>query len=104
MAADRSLEAAADSPVEPGVRPLLDRQDAYPGEPGPPSVRRVAAVRALSAGAGRESRAWGRDPLPAHPRVHRPAHDRRRNGDPQGGELPLLPGTSRPTRARTGDP
>src|SRR5438034_4313921 len=51
----RSLEAAPDSPLEPRVRPLLDRQDADPLEPRPLSVHRHAAERTLSAGAGRRS-------------------------------------------------
>jgi hypothetical protein len=78
--------------LEPPLCPLLDRQDPDPVEPGRPFVRRFAPVRAPSEGAGRESRAAGRDPLAAHPRVYRSTHDRRRNGDPQGVDLPLLPG------------
>ncbi len=48
--AHRSVEAPADPHLEPGVRPLLDRQDAGPVEPAGPPDRRFAALRALSAG------------------------------------------------------
>ena len=94
VGAHRPLEAAADPRLEPGLRPLLDRQDAGPGQPAGP-VRRLAALRALPAGAGREDRPRRRDPLQERARVHRPAHHRRRHGHPQGLVLHLLPGPRR---------
>ena len=57
VGADRPVEAPADPHLEPGVRPLLDRQDAGPVEPAGLPVRRFAAVCALSEGAGRQGRA-----------------------------------------------
>ena len=64
VGARRPVEAAADPGLEPGLRPLLGRQDPGPREPAGP-VRRLAAVRAVPAGAGREDRAGRRDLLPA---------------------------------------
>ena len=81
---DRSMEASADPHLEPGVCPLLDRQDVSPIQPSRPAVRRVAALLALSQGAGREGRARRRDLLPERTHLHRPAHHRRRHGHPQG--------------------
>src|SRR5436309_12146055 len=104
MADHRSLAATEHTYLEPRLCPLLDRQDLDPVEPGRLFVRRFAPVPALSEGARRESRTAGRDPLAAHPRVYRSTHDRRRNGDPWEIDLPLLPGTSRPDRDRTGNP
>src|SRR5439155_11434882 len=91
VAADRSLEAAADPALEPRVRPLLDRQDTDPLEPRALSLHRLAAVRTLPESAGRENRARSADPVAAHPRVHRSALERCGNSDPQIGELRLLP-------------
>ena len=51
-----------------------------------------AAVLAVPAGAGREDRPGRRDPLPERAGVHRPAHHRRRHGDPQGLVPQRLPG------------
>ena len=68
------------------------------------SVRRLAAVRALPAGAGGEDRARRRDPLPARARLHRPAHHRRRHGHPQGLVLHLLPRPRRPDPDGRGHP
>ena len=57
VGADRPVEAAADPHLEPGLRPLLDRQDAGPVEPAGLPDRRLAAVRvylrALGAKVGR---------------------------------------------------
>ncbi len=96
VGARRSVEAPADPGLEPRVRPLLGGQDADPAEPAGPVVRRFAALRALPEGAGCESRARCRDLLPERPRVHRPAHHRRRHGHPQGLVLHLLPSSGRP--------
>src|SRR6266481_1455394 len=104
MVAHRSLEAPADPSVEPCVRPLLDREDLDPVEPGCLFVRRIAAVWALLEGAGREGGARYRNPHRADTSVHGPAHDRRTNSDPERVELPLLQGTGRSNRDRTGDP
>jgi len=90
--------------IEPGVRPLLDRENLDPLEPGRLFVRRYASVPPLSEGARRESGARYRDPLRADTGVYGPAHDRRRNSDPQRVELPLLQGTGRSNRDRNGDP
>ena len=75
-----------------------------PVEPVRPAVRRLAPVRALSKGARRENRAGRRDLLPARAGVHRSAHDRRGDGDPQRVVFPLLPGTGGADRDRTGHP
>ena len=104
VGAHRPVEAPADPHLEPGVCPLLDRQDAGPVEPSGPAVRRFAALRALSEGAGRENRARRRDLLPARARLHRPAHHRRRHGHPQRFVLPLLPGARGPDPDRCGHP
>ena len=68
------------------------------------AVRRVAAVRAVPAGAGREGRAGRRDLLPERARLHRPAHHRRRHGHPQGLVLHRLPGPRRRDPDRPGHP
>ena len=52
MGSHRSLEASADPHLESGVLPLLARQDADPSEPAGSVRGRVAAVCALSEGAG----------------------------------------------------
>ena len=85
------------------LRPLLDRQDAGPGEPAG-AVQRIAAVPALPAGAGREDRTRRRDPLQPHAGLHRPAHHRRGHGHPQGLVLHRLPGPRRPDPDRRGHP
>ena len=95
---------AADPHLEPGLRPLLDRQDAGPVEPAGLPDRRFAAVRALPEGAGRQDRAGHGDLLPACAGVHRPAHHRPGHGDPQGGVLRLLPGARRLDPDRSGHP
>ena len=62
----------------------------------------IAALRALPAGARRADRQGGHDPLHARAGVHRPAHGRRRHGDPQGLVLPCYrahAGVSRPARS-----
>ena len=92
MGADRSVEAAADPHLEPGLRPVLDRQDARPIQsPGVPD-RRFAAVRGLSAVTGCQGRAWRGGLFPACAGVHRLADDRRGHADPQGRVLPVLSG------------
>jgi len=88
--------------VEPRLRPVLDRQDAHPIEPGRPHVHRNARVPPLPEGAGRENRARRRDLLPARAGVHRSADHRRRDRDPQGSALPVLPGAGWAARARAG--
>ena len=102
VGADRPVEASGDPGLEPGVPPLLDRQDPDPAQPAGP-VRRLTALLALPAGAGREDRPRRRHPLQARARVHRPAHHRRRRGDPQGLVPQRLPGrttaSSRPGRS-----
>ena len=79
VGAGRPVAAAADPGLEPGLRPVLGGQDPHPVEPAGP-VRRVAALRVLPAGAGREGRARRRDLLPERARLHGPAHDRCRHG------------------------
>src|SRR5918994_202578 len=103
VGAHRPVEAPADPHLEPGLSPLLDREDAGPGQPGP-VLRRFTALPALSAGAGGEHRARRGDPVQARARLHRPAHRRRRHGHPQGLVLHLLPGPRRPDPARRGHP
>ena len=65
--------------------------------------RRLPAVRAVPARAGREDRAGNRDLLRPRAGVHRPAHHRRGHGDPQGRVLPVLPGRGGLDRDRRGD-
>ena len=72
---DRSLEAAADPHLEPGVRPVLGCQDAGAAQPGR-VVHRFAAVQPLSAGAGREGRAWCGDLVQSRAHLHRSAQHR----------------------------
>ena len=64
MGAHRPVEAAADPHLEPGLRPVLDRQDAGPVEPAGLPDRRLAAVRAVPEGAGRQGRARRRRSSP----------------------------------------
>ena len=92
VGAHRPVEAPADPYLESGVLPLLDRQDA--GQVEPPGLldRRLAAVRVVPAGAGRQGRPGDGDLLPACAGLHRPARHRPGHGDPQGGVLRLLPG------------
>ena len=92
VGAHRQVEAPADPHLEPGVLPLLGRQDAGQVEPPGLPDRRLAAVHVVSAGAGRQDRARNGDLLPARADVHRPAHHRPGHGDPQGVVLRLLPG------------
>src|SRR5262249_44511990 len=93
--------------LEPRLRPLLDREDLDPIESRRVFARRLAPVRTLSEGAGRENRRRRRDSVPADTRVHRSAHDRRGNSDPQGGDRSLLSrasgaGSALPRGARAG--
>ena len=78
----RSMEATANPHLEPGVPPLLDRQDADPAEPDC-AVHGFAAVHVLLADAGREGRARRCDLLHARARLHRPAHHRRWHSHPE---------------------
>ena len=83
-----------DPHLEPGLRPLLDRQDADPANPlvlfaGSP------LLRALSAGAGREDRARRRDLLPHVPVCTDLLTIGDGHGHPQGLVLPRLPGPRR---------
>jgi len=50
--AGRPVEAAADPGLEPGLRPVLDRQDAGPVEPAGLPDHRIAAVQLVPAGPG----------------------------------------------------
>ena len=59
VGAHRPVEAQRDPHLEPGVLPVLVGQDAGPVQPAG-AVRRLAAVLALPAGAGREGRAGRR--------------------------------------------
>ena len=88
----RPVETRADPHLEPGLRPLLDRQDAGPVEPAGLPDRWFAALPGLPAGARRQNRAGHGDLLPQRAGVHRPAHHRPGHGDPQGRVLRLLPG------------
>ena len=92
VGAHRPVEAPADPHLESGILPLLGRQDAGQVEPAGLPDRRLAAVRVVSAGAGRQGRAGDGDLLPACADLHRPAHHRPGHGDPQGVVLRLLPG------------
>jgi len=103
MGAHRPVEAPADPHLEPGLRPLLDREDARPREPDD-HVRRLAALPAVFESAGRAHRAEGVDPIPRRARLHRPAHHRRRHRDPQGLVLQLLSRPRRPHRDRSCHP
>ncbi len=103
MGAHRSVEAPAAPRLEPGVRPLLDRQNACPAEPTRPVVRRFAALLALFAGARRESRTRRGDLLSDSARLHGPAHHRRRHRHSQGLAPHVLSSGFRPDSNRDGD-
>ncbi len=99
---DRPVDTEADPGLEPGVPPLLDRQDTGPVQPAASRGRRpvahqreFVALRAVPARPGREDRPERRDLLPDHAGLHRPAHHRRRHGDPEGRGVPRLPRTCR---------
>ena len=103
VGAGRPVAAAPDPGVEPGLPPVLAGQGPHPVEPAG-AVRRVAALRVLPAGPGREGRAGCRDLLPERARLHGSAHDRCRHGDPQGIVRQLLPGPRRRDPDRSGHP
>ena len=94
----------ADPHLEPGLRPVLDRQDAGPVKPAGLADRRFSALRALPEGARRQDRAGHGDLLPACAGLHRPAHHRPGHGDPQGRDLRLLPGPGGLDPDRSGHP
>ena len=101
---DRPVEAPRVPRLGPDLPALLDRQGARARQPDD-LLRRQSVVRAVPARPRREDRPERHDPVPAHAGVHRPAHHRRRDGDPQGLVLPAAtgrtPAGSRPARSRS---
>ena len=98
----RPLEAPRVPRLGSDLSALLDRQGAGPRQPDD-LLRRQSAVRAVPAGPRRAHRQGRHDPLPHHSGLHRPAHDRRRHGDPQGrrssSATGRTPDGSRPARS-----
>ena len=103
VGAHRPVETAADPHLEPGLRPVLGRQDAGPVEPAGPSWPRaprciVLYLRALGAKIGPANR----DLLPHVPVCTDLLTIGAGHGDPQGRVPPVLPGRGGLDRDRPG--
>ena len=83
MGAGRPLQGAIDPDLEPGLFPLLGRQD-HDAHVAGHGFHRHADLQLLSARDGREDRPQRRDLLPLRPGLRRPVHHRRQHDPAQG--------------------